>query len=205
MTANHGLIAFIGSNISNEGYIEANYGNVILATGNAFTMSFDGDNLIGFAVDEKATTGGRINQSGTIKADGGKVLITANAASSMLDQAINMSGVVQAKSVGVHNGEIVLDANDGTAVVSGKMIATGTKTGETGGTVKVLGDIVALTDGAAVDVSGYAGGGEALIGGNAHAQDQNKMQVMQPCRVVHLCLQTHSLMATAAKLYCGQT
>jgi len=49
-----------------------------------------------------------------------------------------------------------------------KIVASGKKSGEAGGTVKILGTNVALIDKASIDVSGDSGGGEVLIGGNAH-------------------------------------
>src|SRR5690606_5431985 len=37
IAADHGLIALIGGAVSNDGYIQANLGNVVLASGNAAT------------------------------------------------------------------------------------------------------------------------------------------------------------------------
>ncbi len=108
-----------------------------------------------------------VDNAGTIEAHGGRVLLTANAAEGLVDNLINMDGVVQAHSVAEVNGEIVLMGGDGGAVsVAGVLDASGRDAGETGGAVKVLGERVGLFDGARVDVSGANGGGEALIGGN---------------------------------------
>src|SRR5262249_22825322 len=107
--------------------------------------------------------------SGTITASGGTVLLTARAAKNVVDNVINSSGIVEATSAKSVNGEIVLDGGDTGAVnVSGTLDASGKGTGETGGTVKVLGDQVNLASGANIDVSGDAGGGTALVGGNFH-------------------------------------
>ena len=76
--------------------------------------------------------------------------------------------MVEATSVRQENGEIILEADNGTVSNSGTLDASGKATGETGGTVKVLGQQVAVADGAKIDVSGDAGGGTALIGGNLH-------------------------------------
>ena len=48
---------------------------------------------------------------------------------------------------------------------AGILDASGKNAGETGGTVKVLGDSVKLASGASIDVSGDQGGGTALVGG----------------------------------------
>ena len=50
--------------------------------------------------------------------------------------------------------------------MSGTLDASGKGAGETGGTVEVMGDSVTLAAGARIDVSGDAGGGTALVGGN---------------------------------------
>lgn len=42
IAANHGLVALVGSAVDNRGYIQANLGNVVLASGKKFTMSFFG-------------------------------------------------------------------------------------------------------------------------------------------------------------------
>jgi hypothetical protein len=96
--------------------------------------------------------------------------MTARAAQGVQDAVINNSGMVQATSVRQENGEIILEADNGTVANSGTLDASGKATGETGGTVKVLGQQVAVADGAKIDVSGDAGGGTALIGGNSRGQ-----------------------------------
>lgn len=66
-------------------------------------------------------------------------------------------------------GEITLDGgDDGTIEVAGTLNASGKATGQTGGTVEVTGQDVDIASTAKVDVSGQAGGGAALIGGDLH-------------------------------------
>src|SRR5262249_17233013 len=142
-------------------------------------VDFQGDKLLSFqvtgAVDQRpadatgAPANALVTNSGTISASGGTVLLTARAAKSVIDNVINSSGIVEATSAKSVNGEIILDGGDtGAVTVSGSLDASGKSTGQTGGTVKVLGDQVNLAAGANIDVSGDAGGGTALIGGNFH-------------------------------------
>src|SRR5579883_2449505 len=176
-----GLAALAGPGVVNNGRIEAHLGTVVLAAGKEFTVDFNGDQLINFKVGSATTeapidprTGNRLSSAventGRIIADGGKVLMTAQTAGHILDSAINMSGIVEARSVGMRNGEIILDGHEDTVYVSGRLIASGRRRGQTGGTVKVLGKQVALLDNADIEVSGDVGGGEILVGGNAHGQ-----------------------------------
>ncbi len=64
-------------------------------------------------------------------------------------------------------GNIFIDAgNNNLASVGGELNARNAGTGEVGGNVTVLGGYVAIEEGATVDASGHAGGGEVLIGGD---------------------------------------
>lgn len=174
----YGLVALVGSNVSNEGYIQANLGKVILASGDKFTVDFSGEGLLGFTVDAASSESGvdqndnvmldGVKNSGVIKANGGKILLSAVNARGIVDKAINMSGVAQANSVYEQNGVIVLDGDTGKTVVSGQLSASGRNTNQTGGQIKILGNKVELTSTATIDASGSAGGGTILVGGNLH-------------------------------------
>jgi len=173
-----GLVALLGTSVQNDGLIVAKVGTVALASGNKFTLDFIGDGLINFAVDEPATSLGvdqngkslknSVSNSGKIIANGGQIIMRANAVRGVLRSSINMSGVLVANSVSQKNGVIILSAGDGRVRVSGKIHSTGKHYAQKGGTVKILGKNVILDKNASIDVSGNAGGGEILIGGNAH-------------------------------------
>ena len=114
-----------------------------------------------------------VKNTGKIIANGGSVMVTAKAAAGVLDNVINMTGVVEARSVGQHNGEIVLsggtDPSNGNVVrVAGKLDASGKKAGQTGGNITITGDNILFDTTANIDVSGDAGGGNVFIGGNFH-------------------------------------
>jgi len=181
--ADEGLVALIGNGVVNNGKIVVKLGKVALASGGDYVLDFTGDQLVNFAVgsasDSYATDkdGNRltsaVSNSGQVIADGGKVMITAKSARQVLDNTINMSGVVEAKTVGVKNGVIILGAEGGTVYVSGKVKATARGTGGKGGNVTITGSRVALADGAEVDVSGDNGGGQVLFGGDYQGKNPN--------------------------------
>ena len=190
IAADHGLIALIGSAVSNEGLVQAQLGNVVLASGNKFTVGFDNAGMINFTVDEGAAQAGQdqnnhalahgVNNSGTVIANGGTILMTAKSVQGVMDHVINMDGVAQARSVQEKNGAIIFAGDDqGTTYVSGKVDASGTATGEAGGEVKVLGYNVALDANTLIDASGDQGGGTVLIGGNMRGEgpEQNAENV----------------------------
>ena len=69
---------------------------------------------------------------------------------------------------GAEGGRITVDAGDGTVRASGQLLATADS--GRGGAIRVVGGHVALPA-ATVDVSGAAGGGEILVGGDAHGSN----------------------------------
>ena len=132
-----GLVALVAPGVENSGVIRAELGRVALASGNRFTLDLFGDKLVTFAVDDKVAArltdvDGRplkayVNQTGTIVADGGSILIAASAAKAVLDNVINTSGVVRATSFVQRGGEIVLHGGDeGVVRVAGTLDASGT-------------------------------------------------------------------------------
>jgi filamentous hemagglutinin family protein len=165
---NGGYVAFIGKTVSNQGNIVAPGGAVGLAAGNDVTLSFAGNSMVAVQVNQ-STLDSLAENGGLIQSDGGAVWLSAGAKDAVLASVVNNTGVIQARSVQNVNGTIVLDAGGaGTATNSGKLDASGANSGETGGTVDVLGNTVNATGTSSIDVSGDAGGGTALIGGNFH-------------------------------------
>jgi len=185
--ADAGLVAFVAPGVVNHGIITARLGEVTLASGNAFTVDFYGDQKINLVLSNEVAqqvlgSDGKpltslVHNDGKIFADGGLVQLTAAAAKGVVDTVINNGGVIQARSVEQKNGKIILAGDDAGAVVnSGTLDASGKGAGQTGGTVLALGESVALTSTSKIDVSGAAGGGDVLIGGefrggNATAAD----------------------------------
>ncbi len=146
-----GLVALVAPTVRNSGVIQAKLGRVALVSGNTFTVDLYGDGLIKLAVDDKVAQS-LVQNTGTITASGGKVLISAEAARNIVDNIVNISGVVQAKSISVNGGSVNLSGTlDATA--SGK-----------GGTIDVLGNSINVTG--TIDASGNTGGGTIHIGGD---------------------------------------
>lgn len=175
--ADGGLVALVSPSLRNSGIIVARLGKVGLAAANGATLDLYGDNLILFQASDKITSqvvglDGKpvtslIENDGKIYADGGRVLLTANTAKGVVDNAINTTGLISARAVEQQGGEIVLKGEyAGIVQVSGTLDASGKETGQKGGSVQVLGEKVGLVGNASVDVSGDAGGGTALVGGD---------------------------------------
>ena len=170
--ADHGLVAMVAPWVANTGQIHARLGRVTLASGDAFTLDPYGDSLVEVVLTETPAgrDGARIVNDGLIAADGGVVTLSAEAVKSAFDQAINMTGVIEARSVASSNGVIRLRGGNGETRVAGRLDASGQAIGTAGGRVEVRGRRVSLADDAVVLASGRAGGGRVNIGGDLRGQ-----------------------------------
>ena len=123
ITANNGgIAALVAPGVRNSGTITADLGKVAMASGNnGFTLDFYGDKLITLQVNDSVATqvvdvatqqplSALVKNEGTLRANGGRVELTAGAARQIVDSVINNTGVIEANSVGTKNGMIVLGA-----------------------------------------------------------------------------------------------
>src|SRR5215475_1788331 len=196
---NSGFAALVAPGVRNTGTITATLGTVGLAAGNSFTLDLYGDKLITLAVGDQIAgqvldvqtqqpLRSLVENTGALRANGGRVELTAAAARQVVDSVINTSGVVEANTIGEKNGTIVLGAATAdtlpantpqqTVRVSGTLSASG-KNGGKGGKVIATGQNVELRS-ADVDVSGRDGGGTALIGGDWGGGHPNTDAVSHP-------------------------
>lgn len=164
--ADGGYIALLGKTVSNEGVISAKLGTIALASGDKVTLNFGGDSLVDVTVDQ-GTLNALIENKGAIKADGGRVLLTAKAADAVLSAQVNNSGVIQARSIAdltggssskgaVKLGRIKLLASGGTTKVSGTLDASAPKGGN-GGKIETSGNRVTIADGAVITTKAAKG------------------------------------------------
>jgi filamentous hemagglutinin family protein len=170
-----GLAALVGPQVKNSGVISAKLGHVILGGAETHTLDLYGDGLLSFDVtgqvkqaptdtDGKTVTA-LVTNTGTIRANGGTVLLTASAVDGIVQNLVTAGGKISASSVGGKTGTIVLGGTGGALVVEGTLAARGRTPGTMGGQIQLAstGDIT-LASGARVDVSGRVGGGTVAIG-----------------------------------------
>ncbi|SVB58299.1 uncharacterized protein METZ01_LOCUS211153, partial [marine metagenome] len=168
--------ALIAPSVDNRGVVIANLGTVGLVSGEATTVDFVGNDLIVFTVNEPVEgqvldkdgnlISDRISNSGSIKADGGQVIMTAKNASSIIKNTISMDGVVEAKTVTEKDGFIFLGGGDqGTVNVAGTLNASGEEPGLAGGEITVEGASVIVAEGSIQAKGTDAKGGTITITG----------------------------------------
>ncbi|MEM7077866.1 MAG: filamentous hemagglutinin N-terminal domain-containing protein [Pseudomonadota bacterium] len=161
MITNHGDISTQGNavlladRIVNHGLIQARLGSVSLGGVATATIDFAGDGLLSLATQ---TTSALVkNESdGRIEALGGNVYISALAEDAILDEVVNLDGVVQATHAAEEGGTIRLyGGTRGTVLVSGEVAATGEDV-----TVSIDGQRIGLLAGGSVK----APGGQVEVG-----------------------------------------
>jgi filamentous hemagglutinin family protein len=152
INAEGGYVALLGAAVSNEGIISARLGTVALAAGTAMTLDLAGDGLLNVLV-----TQGRVNaliqNSGLIRADGGQVLLTTQAAGELMHSAVNNTGVIEAQSIENRNGTIRLlaDMQSGSVNVAGTLTAQGGTNAGDGGLIETSASHVMIADGVVIN------------------------------------------------------
>ena len=136
--ATGGSVVLLGQTVTNEGVIAARLGSVALAAGSGATLEFAGNRLIKLQVDAAAVNT-LVANAGTIKADGGWVLMNAQTAAGLARAVVNHSGIIEAQTVADLQGnfkegkvEILADFNNGTAIASGTVDASAPNGGNGG-------------------------------------------------------------------------
>ncbi len=165
-----GYAILAGGSVLNNGYIEANGGEVVLAAGRDMTIDFDGDGLLNFSIDEGiakqimspdgALMTSAVLNSGQISAAGGRVLLTAETVNGILDNVVNNEGYIEASTVVEKNGVIELIGGDeGSVINSGILDASGDDPGENGGIINIEGEYAGQFGTAVANAGsgGYAG------------------------------------------------
>ncbi|AJY45865.1 hypothetical protein TM49_09545 [Martelella endophytica] len=166
-----GYVALMGGKVKNSGLIAVPYGKAGLGAGEEVTLDLSGDGFMQVAVPSSLIDDGEalVENSGTVTAEGGVIVMKAATARAAARNAVNLSGVAEARSVSGRNGKITLGGGAGGKVrvsgtVSTRAKAAQPKTTE-GGAIEITGLEIRLDD-AVIDASGYAAGGKVRIGGD---------------------------------------
>lgn len=101
-----GTVAMIAAKVTNTGRMEAPQGNVLLGAGSKVTLDLGGP--VKLEVEQGAVDA-LIRQGGAIKADGGLVYLTAQAAGDLASTVINHTGITEAQTLATgEQGQIYL-------------------------------------------------------------------------------------------------
>lgn len=165
--AQGGLVALHASNVENSDTITDDGGTVALTAAKNLNLSSDADGKLNFTVDGTMARAQSLN-SGTLKADGGYVVMTAKSAGDVLSTVVNNSGTIEAKTLRKNEkGQILLDGgNNGQVKVSGTLDASGTEEGQDAGSIKAIGQRTIVHDGTQLLARGNVNGGTIETSGD---------------------------------------
>ena len=176
-----GYVVLLGSAVENAGLIEAELGSVVLASAEAITLNLDPNGLINVVIDEATTRNLQsqaeaIKNSGTIRADAGKVILTAQALDNIFDKAINTQGIIEANAISDHNGEIILEANQrvnlaGTISAKGGTIRLDSQGADISADIIAKEAILNMNDGdTIIDGASYSGDNTGTYSGSGNLE-----------------------------------
>ncbi len=111
--ANGGYIALLAPQVRNEGVITAQLGTALLAAGNQVTLKLDNGSLVGYNIDQGAVNALADNRQ-LVRADGGKVFMSAKSADQLTRAVVNNDGVIEARTI--QNKAGVISLTSGLAV-----------------------------------------------------------------------------------------
>ena len=155
--ADGGYVTLLGANVSNQGVIAAQLGTIALAAGEAVTLDMAGDKLLNVTVDQ-GVLNALVHNGGMIRADGGRVLMTTQAAGSLLANAVNNTGIIQAQTIQNIRGAILLmgGMENGTMGVAGTLDASAPNGGD-GGFIETSAADVKISSGVKVTTEAARG------------------------------------------------
>ncbi|MDR0363376.1 MAG: filamentous hemagglutinin N-terminal domain-containing protein, partial [Planctomycetota bacterium] len=152
-----GFAALVAPTVRNDGVIVARLGKVALASGEGYALDFYGDELITFTTPETAVESlydlqGRalgVENTGTIKAEGGVVLLTASQMDGIVGSVVNNGGTISAASAELDGGKIVFKGEGAVKVAGGTLDASASGKGN-GGFIETSGANVEISDDARI-------------------------------------------------------
>lgn len=143
INAQNGYVNLLAKEVVNEGIIAAQTGSVNLAAGSGMSLDYNGDGKMTVAVTDGAYQSAVANKK-LIQADGGLVVMTASGKDTLMDSAVNNSGMIQANTLGEATGQISLTGDN--IATTGTISADGGSNGH-GGTIKIIANHKTAVDG----------------------------------------------------------
>ena len=169
-----GLVALVAPNVANHGVITAKFGRVELASGDSFMVDLYGDGLYELKVSDEVLSQ-LVSNTGSIRAEGGTIAITASAGKEIVNSLITIEGELRAPTIEEKGGKIIIAAEGSNAVqgnveedkgkkqgsstvlVGNSYIdASGRDEGEQGGEIEITADNIGILQNTIIDASGHS-------------------------------------------------
>jgi filamentous hemagglutinin family protein len=139
-----GNVALLGKSVTNQGLIVAELGHVALAAGSEAVVTFDDQGLIGVRIDQSTLadelgTAYAVNNSGTIEAKGGKILLNASVSADLFSAAVNSGGMGNTDVVFHDDGSFSIGGGNDVINSGNLNVSTDATSNRDAGTVIVAG------------------------------------------------------------------
>jgi filamentous hemagglutinin family protein len=155
-----GFVVLIAAKMENVGRLNAAGGDVLLAAGQRVRLDLGGPVKIEV---EGPVVDAYIKNGGIIQADGGNVVLTVNAADQLASLAINNTGVIQARGIGMGDGGTIrLSASGQGAIESSGTIDASSERAK-GGQISIDAAKIVLSAGSVTKASGATAGGDIKL------------------------------------------
>ena len=167
-----GYIALLAPEVRNSGVVVAQMGTVVMAAGERITLNFDPSRHLSGITATPSLIDTLIENKNAVKAPGGLIILSANAASALIAGVIKQSGTLTASAdntvIVKQGGRIMLSASNITLAGGSKTLARGPAAG---GSVEVVASktVVVEVD-AKVSVSATETGNAGTI--NIHSDEK---------------------------------
>ena len=162
--ADEGLALLVAPRVRNSGRIEGHLARVQMGAADGFGIDFFGDGLIRLEVADGVFQARTLSadNTGSLRAEGGVILMTAAEAGKVVKTVINTSGYIEAGSLISRGGRVILTGSGASVGVAGTIDVSG---GNGGGVVRIGGD--AQGEGALPRASVVSIGPDAVIKADA--------------------------------------
>src|SRR6195256_2968145 len=188
-----GRVFLVGPDVQNSGLIRSPQGEIVLAAGKSVELVYENspfvtvrltaDNEQALNVGQLIADSGRIGMFGALVRQGGVVEANSAAAGAsgeirlVSTKDLTLDAGSRTTANGASGGNILLQAEGGTNLISGTVEAKGSS-GQ-GGTIQALGVRVGVIGHGVIDASGDAGGGTVLVGGDYQGGNPNVQNAQQ--------------------------
>ncbi|MCW0379293.1 hypothetical protein NB697_002139 [Xanthomonas sacchari] len=168
---NGGSVNLVGNHVANRGSISADGGAIRLLSADQVKVTMDAAGAIGMQMVAAASqsvdgTAAAVENSGTLRANGGQILLQAGS-TGLSQLLVNNTGALEATGIDTSGGSVRLVGSGGDVASSGRIDVSGTH----GGSVQLLSD-GAVNVAGRIDARGTAAGGSVRIGGGYQGGEQ---------------------------------
>jgi filamentous hemagglutinin family protein len=136
-----GYVALLAPEVRNNGLVIARQGAVVMAAAETITLNFGADNILNSVSTTVSVIDALVENRQAVRAPGGLIIMSAQAASSLRAGVVNNSGELQADGVVQQGGRVLLQASSAVVQSGSISVNAPVQSAADGGSVTVLADL----------------------------------------------------------------